>query len=64
MPSGFELSPPDPPAEAFETVCAYLGANDGIVVVPQVVVDGRWIDTVDRVQFGAEIVRRLTAAGL
>lgn len=64
VPSGFELSPPDPPAEAFETVCADLGANDGIVVVPQVAVDGRWIDTVDRVQMGARIVRRLIAVGL
>ena len=64
VPSGFELSPPDPPAEAFETVCAYLGAIDDAVVVPQVAVDGRWIDTVDRVQLGAEIVRRLIAAGL
>jgi len=64
VPSGFELSTPDPHTEAFETVCADLGANDGSVVVPQVEVDGRWIDTVDRVQLGAEIVRRLIAAGL
>jgi len=64
VPSGFELSPPDPPSEAFETVCEDLGTNDGIVVVPQVAVDGRRIDTVDRVQLGAEIVRRLLAAGL
>ncbi len=64
VPSGFELSPPDSPAEAFKTVCEDLGANDGVVVVPQVEVDGRRIDTVDRVQLGADIVRRLTAAGL
>ena len=44
MPSGFELSSPDPPAEAFETVCDDLGANGRTVVIPQVAVDGHLID--------------------
>ena len=64
VPSGFELSAPDPPTAAFATVCADLGAVDGNVAVPQVDVDGRMIDTVDRIQVGADIVRCLIAAGL
>ncbi len=65
--SGFELSPPplDAYAEAFAAVCADLGVDaDDIVAVPQVEVDGRRVDTVDRIQLGADIVRRLVAAGL
>ena len=64
VPSGFELTSPDPPPEAFETVYGDVGASGGIVVVPQDGVDGRLIDTIDRVQLGAELVRRLIAAGL
>jgi len=64
VPSGFELSSPDPPTQAFENVCEEFRASDGTVVVPQVEVEGRQIDTVDRVQLGAEVVRRLTAVGL
>lgn len=65
--SGFELSlpPTDAHAEVFAAVCADLGVDtDNVVVVPQVEVDGRRVDTVDRIQFGADIVRRLVAAGL
>jgi hypothetical protein len=32
--------------------------------VPQVEVDGRLVDTTDRIQAGADVVRRLAAAGL
>lgn len=65
--AGFELSPPmsDIHAEVFATVCADLEVDtDNVVAVPQVEVDGRLVDTVDRVQFGADIVRRLVAVGL
>jgi hypothetical protein len=67
VPSGFELSPPptDDHAEAFALVCADIGVNDdNIVVVPQVEVDRRRVDTLGRIQFGAALVRRLIAAGL
>lgn len=65
--AGFELSPPptDADAEAFATASADLEVDaDQIVVVPQVEVDGRRVDTVDRVQLGADVLRRLAALGL
>jgi hypothetical protein len=40
-----------------------VSANN-LVTVPQVQVDGRRVDTVDRIQIGADICRRLIAAGL
>jgi hypothetical protein len=64
---GFELSPPptDVHAEAFAAACEELGVdNDLLVAVPQVEVDGRLVDTTDRIQAGADVVRRLAAAGL
>ncbi|HEY5548783.1 MAG TPA: DUF262 domain-containing protein [Coriobacteriia bacterium] len=66
VPVGFELTPPPVAgAELFAAVCAEIGADaDGLVMLPQLEVDGRWVDTVDRIQVGADIVRRLVAAGL
>lgn len=65
--AGFELSPPplDTDTERFAAVCAEIGADaSNLVTVPQVEVDGRRIDTVNRIQIGADIVRRLVAVGL
>jgi hypothetical protein len=64
---GFELFPPstESDAAAFAAVGVELGAEaDNIVAVPHVQLDGRYFDTVDRIQFGAEILRRLAVAGL
>lgn len=66
-PAGFELSLPqlDDHVDAFKAVCWNLGVGpEYTVAVAQVEVDGRLVDTVDRVQVGADIVRRLVAAGL
>ena len=67
VPAGFELSPPplDSDAAAFPAVCADVGADaSNLVAVPRAEVGGQLVDTTDRVQLGAEIVRRLAAAGL
>jgi hypothetical protein len=67
VPTGFELSPPplDTDIERFTVLCADIGADaSNLVTVPQVEVDGRRVDTVDRIRVGADIVRRLVAAGL
>ena len=67
LPAGFELTPPpmDLGSEAFAAVSDELGADaTGVVTVSQVEVDGRRMDTVDRIQFGVDIVQRLVAAGL
>jgi hypothetical protein len=64
---GFELSPP--PGDQFTDEFAAarddldLGA-DNLVVVPQVEVDGHKVDTTDRIQLGANIVRALVDVGL
>ncbi len=65
--AGFELSPPmlDADIERFASVRVGICVDsDSLVKVPQVEVDGRQVDTVDRIQVGAGIVRRLLAAGL
>jgi hypothetical protein len=67
VPAGFELSPPplDTDTERFAAVCVDIGADSSnLVTVPQVEVDGRRVDTVDRIQVGADIARQLIAAGL
>lgn len=67
VPTGFELSPPqlEDHVMAFEALCRDLGVGaDNLVTMPQVNVDGRGVDTVDRVQVGADIVRRMVAAGI
>jgi hypothetical protein len=67
VPAGFELTGPplDADTEAFGAACEELDvAEDNRVLVPQVVIDGRSIDTVDRIQVGVTIVQRLVAAGL
>jgi hypothetical protein len=65
--SGFELSPPpnDADAEVLAAVGADLGVTaDNVVAVPQMEANGRPVDMVDRIQLGADIIRRLVAAGL
>jgi len=66
VPAGFELTPPAATfAELFAAACVEIGSDsDNLVNLPQVEVDGHRIDTVDRIQVGADIVRRLVAAGL
>ena len=67
VPAGFELTPPVATfAEPFATACAEIGVDaDNLVKLSQVVVnDGQRVDTVDRIQIGADIVRSLVAAGL
>ena len=67
LPAGFELVPPQLPSDVavFDEVCVELGVpSDGIVTVRQVDIDGRPVDRVDRIKFGADIVRRLVNAGL
>lgn len=64
---GFELSPPptDAHAQAFARACEEVGTDpDGLIVVPQVEVDDILVDTEDRIQIGADIIRRLAASGL
>lgn len=64
---GLELRPPPLPAhtEVFDEVSAELEMSaDNIVAVPQVDIDGRPVDTVDRIKLGADIIRRLIDAGL
>jgi hypothetical protein len=65
--AGFELSPPaiEDHADVFADACRELGADtDHVVAVAQVDVDGRQVDTIDRIKFGADLIRRLVAAGL
>ncbi|HEY5473012.1 MAG TPA: hypothetical protein VIK32_07455, partial [Candidatus Limnocylindrales bacterium] len=66
VPAGFELTPPPVTGvELFAAVCAEIGADaEYVVKLPQVEVDGHQVDAVDRIQVGADIVRRLAAAGL
>jgi hypothetical protein len=52
-------------AEAFSQVCADHGVGaDQVLLVPQVERDGRKLDTRDRVQLGAALLRDLVKAGL
>jgi hypothetical protein len=54
-----------PHAEAFSRVCDAHGIGpDLLLKVPQVDVDGRRLDTEDRVQLGAALLRDLASAGL
>lgn len=67
VPAGFELSPPPlaSDAERFAVACAGRGADaNNLIRLSQVEVDGHRVDTVDRIQVGADIVRSLVAAGL
>jgi hypothetical protein len=64
---GFELSPPSthPHAQDFADACEDLGADsDYVVAVPPVSTEGRLVDMEDRIQVGANIIRRLVEAGL
>ena len=65
--AGFELSPPatEDHADAFAAACQDLGADaNHVVAVAQVEVDGRQVDTIDRIKFGADLIQRLVDAGL
>ncbi len=65
--AGFELSPPatEDHADAFAAACQDLGEDaNHVVAVAQVEVDGRQVDTIDRIKFGADLIRLLVAAGL
>ena len=66
VPAGFELGQPgDAFTDTFAAACSDLGVGaDMVVGLPQVEIDGRRVDTIDRIQLGAEIVRKLAAAGL
>lgn len=66
VPAGFELTPPEANfAELFATACIEIGSDaDKLVKLPQAVVNGHRVDTVDRIHVGAGIVRSLVAAGL
>lgn len=67
IPAGFELTPPslNADAERFASACADIGVDStNCVRVPQVEVDGHRVDTVDRIQKAADILRRLLAASL
>jgi hypothetical protein len=64
---GLLLRAPEAPAhaEAFERVCVGHGIGSDLrLKIPQVAVDGRQLDTKDRVQLGAALVRDLAGAGL
>ena len=64
---GFELQPPGASAhaEAFARVCQEHGVTESnLLPVRQVERDGRLVDTQDRVQLGAALLRALVAAGL
>lgn len=63
---GFELSPPPSSAytAAFEAACTDLGVEANLVPVSQAQVEGRRVDTLNRIQRGAEILRRLGREGL
>ena len=54
-----------PHAEAFARVCAEHNVNaDGLLKVLQIERDGSKLDTADRVQLGATLLRDLVKAGL
>lgn len=68
---GFELTAPEAEeaAVAFSEVCSARGDvadRDGrvLMVIPQVEHEAEMVDTMDRVQVGAELLRQLVAAGL
>src|SRR5690606_21031978 len=64
---GLQLRPPatDEHAEAFARVCEAHGVGpDLLLSVPQVAVGEHQLDTKDRVQLGAALLRDLVAAGL
>jgi hypothetical protein len=65
--AGLVLRPPPTPAhaEVFSRVCAAHGVGaDHVLLVPQVERDGSKLDTRDRVQLGAALLRDLVKAGL
>ena len=64
---GLALRPPlvAQECEAFSRVCATHGVSaENMLSVPQVDIDGTLVDTVDRVELGAALVRDLVDAGL
>jgi len=64
---GFELSPPPDERYAAKFAASREALDvgpDNVVAVPQVEVDGRWVDTADRIQLGADMIAKLVDAGL
>ncbi len=62
---GIAIRPPLQSFAAFAHVCATHGVGpDHVLRVPQIARDGRLLDTQDRVQLGAVLLRDLVAAGL
>ena len=64
---GLQLRAPAaaPHAEAFSRVCETHGIGpDLLLKIPQVGVEGRQVDTTDRIQLGAALLRDLANAGL
>ena len=64
---GFVLKPP--PAqeflEAFRRVCADFDLDQQLKLpIPQQLRENRWVDTEDRIQAGARLLRSLVSAGL
>lgn len=64
---GFELNPP--PAqefhEAFRRVCVDFDLDERLKLpITQQLRDNRWVDTEDRIQAGARLLRALVSAGL
>lgn len=62
-----KLDAPTDPAHlgTFERVCAIHSIGDDLCLkIPQVAVGGRQLDSVDRVQLGASLLRDFAAAGL
>lgn len=67
VPTGLLVRPPANPvnAAALASVYATHGiGSDGLLTVPQSEKNGRIVDTQDRIQIGAQLLRDLVAAGL
>lgn len=67
VPAGIEVSPPGSAASgpAFAAVCAEHGVDEsGILHMPQRAIDDAHVDTEDRIQIGARLLRSLVEAGL
>lgn len=67
VPAGIELGPPavDSFTSTFERAATALGADHtGLIPVAQATVDGDRVDTEDRIQIGAAVLRHLLGVGL
>jgi hypothetical protein len=67
VPNGWALRAPANPdfVKAFRGVCeAFEIGDDMRLVIPQVLSNGRYVDTTDRVEVGVALLKALVAAGL